>query len=103
MDNNFYNNLHRANELWEELGTRAHAVQLLFQKMSSDIAYTQLAFGMGYMPMEMRLRLMDNFRHESDKCGEKLNEITNEYLRNKAISSIAESLSRNRRGYYLDY
>ena len=32
MDNNFYNNLHRANELWEELGTRAHAVQLLFQK-----------------------------------------------------------------------
>lgn len=99
MDNNFYNNLHRANELWEELGTRAHAVQLLFQKMSSDIAYTQLAFGMGYMPIETRLRLMDNFQHESDKCGEKLNEITNEYLRNKTTSSIAELLSRNRRGY----
>lgn len=99
MDNNVYNNLHRANELWEELKTRTHVAQLMFQKMNSDIAYTQLALGMGYMPMEMRLRQMNNFRLESDKCGKKLNEITNEYLRNKAISSIAELLSHNRRGY----
>ena len=99
MDNNVYNKAHRVNELCEELKSRSHLAQLMFQKMNSNIAYTQLAFGMGYMPVNTRQELMHCYRHISNRCDEEFNELRNDYLRNKIISSAAKALSCNRRDY----
>lgn len=92
-------NVRRANDEWEKSKTRAQICQVMNQKANHALACVLLDLGVGYMPYQTRQEFMHHHLNEFYRCDNDLGEILQEYGHDKAISSIAELLSRNRRGH----
>lgn len=92
-------NIRRTNDEWEKSKTRAQICQVMNQKANHALACVLLDLGVGYMPYQTRQELMRHHYNEFYRCDNDLGEILQEYGHDKVISSIAELLSRNRRGY----